>query len=195
MLRLNLGAPGDRRDSSGNLWLSYPRPSDKPRNTLTDKTGLAISFDLKPEFAEGGGFSSEDGDNAVSSDPETRWINSSFARGLTRCSLPLLGAKDKPAQYTVRMHFAAARGDAPKQRVFDVKIQGKKVWENVDVAAEGSKITLSRQLDKVAVTQELIIELVAKAGSGMPLLTAIEVIRSGDIASTVRANDNLVRSK
>ena len=199
-MRLNLGAPGDRRDAGGKLWLGYPRPSSQPRNKSTTITGLEVLFDLKPEFTAGGGFHSEDGDNDVANDPKDRWIFSSFAQGLTRCTLPLLGEGDKPAKYTVRLHFAAGRDDVRGQRVFDVKIQGETVWKNVEVAAEAedSQGTLSRQVEDVAVTGELVIELVSEADNlnpaRMPLLTAVEVFRSDD-ADTAGARGDPPPSK
>jgi len=46
-LAVNLGAPGDRRDGFGTLWLAYPRPKTVVR--------LEYTFDIKPKFANGGG--------------------------------------------------------------------------------------------------------------------------------------------
>lgn len=53
-MSLNLGAPGDRRDRNGKLWLAYPRPVPNPR--------LETSLDLKLTFDTGfqpGGASSQ----------------------------------------------------------------------------------------------------------------------------------------
>ena len=40
-LALNLGAPGDRRDAHGKLWLGYPRPASR--------AGIDLPLDLKPQ--------------------------------------------------------------------------------------------------------------------------------------------------
>ena len=105
-LALNFGAPGDRRDQSGKLWLSWPRPSDKPRNKSTNKTGLALVFDVKTTFLEGGGFVTHDGDATITDSPELAWVTSSGGHGLARFSIRLRGATDAPAEYTVRLHLA-----------------------------------------------------------------------------------------
>ena len=47
-MALNLGAPGDRRDESGKLWLGYPRPSSRD--------GLDLPIKLDEKFGEGGRF-------------------------------------------------------------------------------------------------------------------------------------------
>ena len=95
-MALNLGAPGDRRDEEGKLWLSWPRPSDRPRNKSTDKTGLALVFDVKPSFASEGGFFTTAGDAALSHSQDLNWVTSSGARGLKRFSVRLLGEGDSP---------------------------------------------------------------------------------------------------
>ena len=47
-LAINLGAPGDRRDAYGRLWLSYPRPSSRE--------GLDLPIEFAADFLEGGEF-------------------------------------------------------------------------------------------------------------------------------------------
>ncbi|HYF34857.1 MAG TPA: PQQ-binding-like beta-propeller repeat protein, partial [Prosthecobacter sp.] len=47
-MALNLGAPGDRRDAHGKLWLGYPRPSSR--------AGIDLPLSLKQKFAKGGEF-------------------------------------------------------------------------------------------------------------------------------------------
>ena len=44
-MALNLGAPGDRRDVRGKVWLAYPRPS------TSKATGLDLSLKLQTKFA------------------------------------------------------------------------------------------------------------------------------------------------
>ena len=87
-MALNLGAPGDRRDAEGKLWLAYPRPTPNPRL----QTGLDLSLQFDTEFLPEGGFYSEDGDASESSG----WIMSSGARGLSRLSIPLVGEDAGP---------------------------------------------------------------------------------------------------
>ena len=179
-LALNLGAPGDRRDQQGKLWLAYPRPT--PNSGL--ETSLDLALALETQFMPQGEFFSNDGDTTEFSPLEGRWITSSGARGLTRCSLPLLGKDDKPAVYQLRLCFSKGENDKSSQRVFDVQVQGQTVLENVDAAAEADvgEVKIIREIKDIEVTDSLVIDLIPKAktpnGFDLPILSAIEVVRS-----------------
>jgi hypothetical protein len=159
-MSLNFGAPGDRRDEHGRLWLAYPRPVPNPSR----ETGLDLKLKLDTKFLPGGGYFTKDGDASESSSAELAWIVSSGARGATRWSIPLLGKDDQPATYTVRLIFSRADGDKPEQRVFDVHVQGKLVCEKLDVAAEAGAEAkfLLRELPDVPVSKDLVIEVIEK---------------------------------
>jgi hypothetical protein len=178
---MNFGAPGDRRDQTGKLWLSWPRPSDNPRNKSTDKTGLALTFDLKTTFAAGGGFVSHDGDATVTDSPELTWVTSSGGRGLTRFSIPLLGADDTPEEYTVRLHFAPAPGSETESQLCSVAIQDKRVLKSLDVPAE-KKPRVVREFSGIQVTNNLVVELAPASGTTeslrLPIVCGIEVIQT-----------------
>ena len=180
-LAMNFGAPGDRRDQTGKLWLSWPRPSDNPRNKSTDKTGLALTFDLKTTFAAGGGFVSHDGDATVTDSPELTWVTSSGGRGLTRFSIPLLGADDTPEEYTVRLHFAPAPGSETESQLCSVAIQDKRVLKSLDVPAE-KKPRVVREFSGIQVTNNLVVELAPASGTTeslrLPIVCGIEVIQT-----------------
>ncbi len=90
-MALNLGAPGDRKDARGKVWLSYPRP------TTSKETSLDLKLDIVPEFLKDGGFASVNSNANPVEGAETPWLFTSSARGLTRCKLPLLGEKQAPA--------------------------------------------------------------------------------------------------
>jgi len=169
-MNVNLGAPGDRRDSLGNLWLAYPRPKTVGR--------LEFVFDLAAKLATGGEYFSENEDSLTVAGPSAPWVFSSGAKGLTQCELPLLGDDDAPAAYTVELHFAETQGAKPGERLFDIKLQGQVVAEGVDIAAEasGSKKALVRKFTAVSVEKNLQIELVPKSDMP-PLVSGIEVTR------------------
>jgi outer membrane protein assembly factor BamB len=179
-MSLNFGAPGDRRDASGKLWLAYPRPVPNP----SKRTGLDLKLECNAQFLPGGGFFTDDGDASESSSAELAWVSSSGARGATRWVIPLLGPSDAPAKYTVRLMFAGLDGDKPGQRVFDVKIQGRIAAENLDVAAEaqGDSSCVVCNAKEVLVTDDLVIEVREKiedpAQAQMAILSGIEVERS-----------------
>ena len=104
-MAVNLGAPGDRRDQNGVIWFGYPRPRSAGR--------LEYMFDLKPKFATGGSFDGGKSESVKVVGTESPWVYASQARGLSRLELKLLGKDDRPARYTVKLHFAASKGDKP----------------------------------------------------------------------------------
>jgi hypothetical protein len=169
-LALNLGAPGDRRDATGKLWLSYPRPKS-PKTT-----GLELNLDLGESFTTGGRFVSDDGDSSETGSGPASWVYSSSARGIKRCTLPLRGTGDRPASYSVRLHFSSGstRQPQPGQRVFDVHLQGQLVQKNVDAAKSGKDGTVVLEIRSVSVKDQLTIELVPRTGE-QPMLSGIEV--------------------
>jgi hypothetical protein len=174
-MALNLGAPGDRRDQHGKLWLGYPRPSSR--------AGIDLPLNLKQTFAKGGEFYDFNEDSYEVAATETPWIFTSGARGLTKAELPLIGKGEKPETYSVRLFFAAPEGDKPGQRVFDVRLQGKTVMKGLDVAAKagGAKHALMEEFEDVAVTDNLLLELVPAQPkpdeAHQPVLCGIEVLR------------------
>ena len=174
-MAVNLGAPGDRRDQNGVIWFGYPRPRSAGR--------LEFMFDLKPKFTPGGSFDGGNSESIKVTGTESPWVYASQARGLARLELKLLGKDDRPARYTVKLHFAASKNGKPGKRLFDVKLQGVTVAENLDVAraAGGPGKALVKQFKGVTVTDHLILELVPRAEKPtkeqLPAIAGIEVTR------------------
>lgn len=172
-LGLALGAPGDRKDSSGALWLGYPRPTGS----------LVLRFDAGVGFYPGGGYTNRNPVSTPIAGAEDPWLLASAARGLRQCVLPLLEEGDGTAEYRVRLAFADPDNNQPGARVFDVKLQGKVVLENFDIveAAGGGDRAVFKEFGGIEVRDNLVIELAPK-GSGTapeqaPILQAIEVVR------------------
>ncbi|MGD8239820.1 MAG: PQQ-binding-like beta-propeller repeat protein, partial [Armatimonadota bacterium] len=119
---INLGAPGDRRDTEGTLWLSYPRPSGRMRVNfdLGVAPGAAPYFTTDTEYTQIAG-------------TDAPWIFASGCSGMSRCAVPVLREEDGAAIYTVRLGFADTENQAPGERVFDIKLQGEVVEENFDI--------------------------------------------------------------
>jgi hypothetical protein len=171
-MALNLGAPGDRKDAAGKVWLAYPRP------VPGKETGLDLRLQLKEEFIKGGEFTSRTTPSPKRPGNDHAWLYSSWADGLTKCKLPLLGKGDVPARYTLRLHFADVNEQAkPGQRIFDVKVQDKVVLKDFDIVKEagGPATPLVREITDIAVTDNLTIELLPSRGT--PILSAIDVTR------------------
>ena len=175
-MALNLGAPGDRRDAHGKLWLGYPRPSSRP--------GIDLPLDLKPKFTKDGDFFALNEKSFPVAQTDKPWVFSSGARGLTRAELPLIGKGQPAATYTVRLYFSGLTKDAEGQRVFDIKLQGKTVKQGFDqiAAAGGTQRATMIEFKDVAVTSNLLLELStanAEADeSRQPILSGIEILRT-----------------
>lgn len=173
-MALNLGAPGDRKDAYGQVWLAYPRP------VPGKETGLDLKLDLKEKKPSGSEYKSINARaNDIAGTP-TSWLYTSQAKGVTKFILPLLGKEDKPTSYKVQLHFAELEEDIKAgQRVFDIKIQDKVVLKGVDIVKDAGAVrkAIIKELGNINVEKNLIIELVPKSGKP-PVLNAVQVTRN-----------------
>lgn len=179
-MSLNFGAPGDRRDNQGRLWLAYPRTTPNP----SLETSLDLKLDFQADFRPGGGFFTADGDASERSPAELAWVVSSGARGLKRLVMPLLDKKDGPGVYSLRLILARAPGDKPGQRVFDVRVQDQLSCKGVDVAAQcqGGATFIVREIKNLRASDNLVLEFGSGSGEPtpleMPILCGLEVERT-----------------
>ena len=174
-LGVNFGAPGDRKDSTGKIWLSYPRP-------FTGRLVMDLKIDAK--LLTGGRYFSRNADFLKIDDAKAPWIYASGVRGITKCTIPLLAKNDKAQRYTVRLLFAEPDGAAPGKRIFDVSLQGKPCLKEFDIAArtgaKGARIV--KEIRGVNVSKSLTIELkpadLTKDGTSKfpPVISGIEMI-------------------
>jgi outer membrane protein assembly factor BamB len=177
-MSLNLGAPGDRRDTDGTLWLAYPRPN--PHKV----TSLDLAFDLKPKFTAGG-FTSVKAAAQPVTGAATPWLYTSWASGLSELTLPLRGEKDSPATYDLKLHFAQLREGTAR---FDVEINGKVVLTDVEVSrARGTEpVAQIKTVSGIDVERNLTLKLIAKVtddAKARVVLNAIEVLQKNEVAS------------
>jgi outer membrane protein assembly factor BamB len=142
---INLGAPGDRKDDDGLLWLEYPvRGGPSP----------AISVEIQPA-----GVQTFVHHSATLPDGPLNWVGASGVIGARRITwkppVPL-----SPAA-TVRLIFADPDRLPPGQRVFTVKLQGQTVLENWDLARESASpgAVVVRDVPDVGIADQLTIEL------------------------------------
>jgi outer membrane protein assembly factor BamB len=169
-MSLNFGAPGDRRDRNGKLWLAWPRPN--PHKT----TSLDLTFDVQPKFSEGG-FTSVSEDTHPVLGTENSWLYTSWASGLSELTVPLRGENDGPEAYDLTLHFAQIREGTAK---FDVEVNGKVVVSDLQVShdSEGSAKAIVHQIPNVDVARNLAIRLLPKTtdeAKAKPVLNALEV--------------------
>jgi hypothetical protein len=181
-MRINFGAPGDRKDSSGNVWFSYPR------RKAYQETTLDLSLDLHPEFQPGGRFTSVSDDSFGKIESDIPWLYASWGEALKRFTLPLLGADDPPAEYQLSLHFVSSAGPSragasadQNESSFDVKVQDQIVRENVTISSDATPATpLVLQVPSIEVKGDLIVELVVREGT--PLVCAVEVNRRREVS-------------
>jgi len=173
-LGINLGAPGDRNDAAGRLWLGYPRPF---------QGRLVLPLDIQATFYPGGRFAAGNSVYTAFTGTDDPWLFASAALGLKKCVIPLVGEADGTAIYRVRLAFADPQNDQPGRRVFDIKLQGKLVEESFDIvqAASGRNRAVVQEFDGVEVADSMVIELLSKGGNPapqqLPILQGIEIVR------------------
>lgn len=172
-LSLNLGAPGDRKDSRGTPWLGLPRPGGS----------LVAALAVEVKGGPGGEYFQSGQDFAHIEGTDTPWLYTTGYKGLQQCSIPLLDRGDGEAEYAVRLHFAGLPGESVGQRVFNIKLQGKLVEKGFDpvAAAGGPCRAVVKEYRGVRVNERLEIEFaqpkVKPTPEHGPVLCAIDVER------------------
>jgi outer membrane protein assembly factor BamB len=162
---INLGAPGDRRDADGSLWLEYPAVGGpSPAVPIVTAPEKPAYFRRHSSQVEG----------------DRSWVTASGARGLTELTLTLVPEPEGERRYTVRLYFAEPDALQPGQRVFDVALQGDEVLKDFDIvrAAGGPLRGLVREFKGIKVNKDLTITLTpdAQAKISDPILCGIEVV-------------------
>jgi hypothetical protein len=105
---LNLGAPGDRRDGDGRLWLGVPRPDARERvttfgaGTVSFRVGVGVSNTPKPrvlpvdavfDCSDGGGPYRVNADRVQIAGTQRPWLYASGVGGLRKMTLKLAYAE------------------------------------------------------------------------------------------------------
>lgn len=162
-LGLNLGAPGDRRDEHGTLWLDYPSVGGQSPSVAVETEPAAPKYYRYHSLRV-------DGDGPA-------WVAASGATGLRRMSITVEEGATVAVPYTVRLYFAEPDTKASGGRIFDVALQGKPVVTELDVAAEagGAMLTLMKEFPGIAVTDKLEITLSPK-DNAETILSGVEMI-------------------
>lgn len=161
---INFGAPGDRKDDSGQEWFGYPRPSSRGR--------LEFVFDLNHNLASGGKWFHRNAEAVEIDSIKTPWLYASGAQGLQQFEVPLLGKGDEAAEYTVRIHLTDL--DSHPCGPLDIQLQGKTVDQGVIVSKDS---TLIREYQHISVEGKLTVELKPNEVDQPATIAAIEVIR------------------
>jgi outer membrane protein assembly factor BamB len=167
-LGLNLGAPGDRKAGDGTLWLELPSVGGN---------SPAVEAEIQPQQVQWfRRHSSQVSGEGIA------WVAASGAEGIERLSVRLNPRSNEPRTYTIRLYFCEPALE-PGQRRFDVSLEGKRVIENLDVAAEagGVGLGLIKQFKGVAVDEWLDVEFTPAANVATPaaVLSGLELQAEG----------------
>jgi len=162
---INFGAPGDRLDDSGTLWLDYPSVGGE-----SPDIPITVSPE-SPEVYRHHASWIKNGDH--------KWVTASGAVGMNELRVSLSESPMKERNYTVRLHFAEPERAGKGDRVFNVTVQGKQRLNNIDIIAEtgASRSPLVREIRDVASTGELLIAFAPTGRSAKPpVVSGIEII-------------------
>jgi hypothetical protein len=186
---INLGAPGDRRDADGTLWLEYPQiggPSPPVGVTTIPEKPAYFSHHTSRLSGEG-----------------LRWVAASGAEGIESIRIALgqqesagdkatEGKQASPSELAtsrrhscqVRLYFSEPNREVqPGERIFSVALQGQTVLPDFDIvkAAGGSNRAVVTEFIGIRVEKELEISLRPSALSeiGLPILCGVEVVAEG----------------
>ena len=172
-LYIDFAATGDRRDKDTNLWLKTDRPA-----------GHQLLLGHKPtlELYEGGKEMRRSSGYTRIENTDTPFVFATAVQGLKSCLVPVTKPDGPKGRYRVRLGFAALPGDKPGQRVFDIKLDGKTVLANIDIAKEAGKADHALWKEFVLDIQgDLKLELIAKpakpSAMQMPLINAMQILR------------------
>ncbi|MBI24411.1 MAG: hypothetical protein CMN05_12635 [Roseibacillus sp.] len=179
-LHLNFGAPGDRRDHDGNLWLSYPRPRSDSRIAP-----LELNLDLEINGSESPTTYMRTAETRTIKGTDKSWIYSSGYEGIEKLGVAVIGPDHKAGLYTVRLHFAELEQSEKELREFDISLQGKVVEKDLELrtAAESPRKAIVREFKDVEIFEWLEIGLTPHADSARsPTLAGLQIIRTGDLS-------------
>ena len=167
---INFGAPGDRMDDNGTLWLDYPSrggPSPEVPVTVTGESLRWFCHHSSKVAGEG-----------------LRWVAASGVAGAREISVHLADQPAGERPYRLSLVFQAGGEEAEGEGPFDVYVQGRKVLENIDPgqgAAEGGARVMVREVGPVLADQELRLELVpvSKEGQSATVICGLEIAAQG----------------
>ncbi|HEX3149183.1 MAG TPA: PQQ-binding-like beta-propeller repeat protein [Gemmataceae bacterium] len=159
---INFGAPGDRRSTTGTLWLEYPSTGGASPAVPVLLTGSKLEYYRRHQSSVAG---------------EMPWVGSSGVRGVESVAVTLLPTEMEARHYTVRLHFAEPDDLNIGDRIFSVTVQGRRGLDNFDIVKEagGAHKSIVKEFRNVRVTDELRLSFHA-IGKRPAILCGIEVV-------------------
>ena len=163
---INFGAPGDRVDNNGTLWLDYPsRGGPSPDIPITTSPKNPEWYCHHSSRIESGGL---------------KWVAASGVKGLRSVTLTLSDRPWRIWPYTVRLYFAEDDDLKPGERVFDVVIQGEPVLQDFDIVREAGAPhrVVVKEFGNILAGEKLTVSFIPSrsASNGKPLVSGLEVL-------------------
>ncbi len=182
-LGINLGAPGDRRDSNGVPWLEFPVVAGDSPSLGIEVVGPFTTFQDHPATMNGA---------------QTPWISASGVQGLSKLrvglksvdsaklstGIPVATDADEVqvaqdpnvarSPYRIRLYFGMPKGVGDATRQFAVSVGGDQ--EPIEIELDPAKgRELVRTMDRVMLGDLLELDFTAKRGS--TLLSGVEITK------------------
>jgi len=182
-LAINFGAPADMKDENGTLWLAYPNPP-----TVYEKNHYAnygIKFDLNETVLKDMDYFCRDFKGVSIEGTKSPWLFTSGCVGFLRGEIPVRDpeAGSAPALYTVRLGFRTDAKDPAGRRVCAIKLQGRTVSSDFDIAqaSGGTGRAVILEFKDIRIERNLLLEFVPKAESPdqtqAPLINFVEILQ------------------
>ncbi len=152
-LGLNFGAPGDRVDQDGILWLDYPS-----RGGPSPEVPVTVSGENVRWFCSHSSGVSGEG---------PRWIGASGMEGASEITVQLCQESTGDRPYSLNLMLSSS-GDSADGASYDIYVQGEKMLENVVVPPSNEKAktrTLVTGIERVMADRELKLKIVPSPGS------------------------------
>ena len=151
-LAINLGAPGDIKDSQGTLWLGYPRPDIK----------AGVKFDIHEAIPEGMGYYSYDSREIEIQGTDHPLLFTSGCMGMQKCEIPLINHlyAETEGSYTVRLGFTSSAS----RESFNIRIQDRPVPDELDIFKDAGGINRAviKEYNGIHVKDKLSIAFIAE---------------------------------
>jgi hypothetical protein len=136
-LRINFGAPGDRADADGNIWYGYPRPvaygrclGSQPYGPKPAGPQLPIEEQVaEPSYTTRG----RNPDWVKITNTDEPWLPSCGLEGSIHFVIRRPPELRDAESLSVVLYFCEL-GDTPSPRVFDIRLQGETVLQDLNVA-------------------------------------------------------------
>jgi len=160
-LAINFGAPGDRQDEEGVLWIGYPNTG-----RASPQVEIQVEGEAPRYFREHSTLVDAAGQN---------WVAASGVEGVTAITVALNNTS--PRKYTLRLVFREPNEKVrPSERIFNVHVQGELRVRDLDVVEEAGSRTagLWKEVTDVLATEQLRVEFVPQLG--LPVLCGLELV-------------------